>query len=53
MDSTGEIPSIEHAQDSLIQVYAIVSIGVSDIGSGYDGQQKGTICDVRGSCPSI
>ena len=28
----GEIHSIEHAQDSLVQACAVVSIGVSDIG---------------------
>jgi hypothetical protein len=34
----GEMCSIEHAQDSLVQACAVVLIGVSGI--GYDGQQK-------------
>jgi hypothetical protein len=45
--------SIEHAQDSLVQARAVVSIGMIWHRRGYDGQQKGTICDARGSCPSI
>jgi hypothetical protein len=44
-----DICSIEHAQDSLVQAFAVFSIGMAI----YDGQQKGTIYGARGSCPSI
>jgi hypothetical protein len=36
----GEIHSIEHAQDSLVQACAAVSIGVSDIGVATMGNKK-------------
>ncbi len=36
----GEIRSIEHAQDSLVQACAVVSIGVSDIGVATMGNKK-------------
>jgi hypothetical protein len=40
MDST--LGSIEHAQDSLVQACAVVSVGVSDIGMSTMGK-KGSI----------
>jgi hypothetical protein len=36
----GEIRSIKHAQDSLVQACAVVSIGVSDIGMATKGNKK-------------
>ena len=36
----GEIRSIEHAQDSLVQACAVVLIGVSDIGVATMSNQK-------------
>jgi hypothetical protein len=36
----GEICSIEHAQDSLVEACTVVSIGVSDIGVAMMGNKK-------------
>jgi hypothetical protein len=36
----GEICSIEHAQDSLVQACVVVSIGVSDTGLAMMGNKK-------------
>ncbi len=36
----GEIRLIEHAQDSLVQACAVVSIGMSDIGVATMGNKK-------------
>ncbi len=36
----GDILSIEHAQDSLVQAYAVVLTGMSDIGMAMIGNKK-------------
>jgi hypothetical protein len=50
----GEIRSIEYAQDNLVQACTVVSIGACVWHRrGYDGRQKGTVCDTYRLCPSI
>jgi hypothetical protein len=52
MDSTlGEIRSIEHAQDSLVQACAVVSIGVSDVGVATMGNKKVLFMTLMDSIP--
>ncbi len=49
MDSTHG--SIEHAQDSLIQACAVVSIGVSDVGVATIGNKKALFMTLVDSIP--
>ncbi len=49
MDST--LGSIEHAQDSLVQACAVVSIGVSDVGVATMGNKKALFVTLVDSIP--